>query len=389
MASKVLIIGLGILGGEIFHTLARTGVDEIIAACRDEETGRMKAIQAAIGAAAQGFYPEITYRRVDLNDVEDTARILKELEPDLIFNSADLFPFWKFHTDLPRDVARRLGEGGPVGYCAVLPFRLMLPYRLMKAVRSSGIDTHVLITNDPCEIINPLLAGAGLAPTTGIGDFAHIVEPIRRVVSARTGVQVRDVRVYLVADFATYHLFRREIAPPESTYFLKVFAGDRDVTKEWKPEEILFAAVEETRSKGRKSPIADQHYTASIAVGDMMAILNDTDELRHCPGPAGLLGGYPVRLSSKGAEVDLPEGITLEQAVRMNEEAQRREGIEKVRNDGTVVFTDEAVRIMDEEMNWDIKEFNVRDCQRVVEELDQAYKALVERYKDRPKSLTL
>jgi hypothetical protein len=389
MAGKVLLIGLGILGGEVFHTLARSGVDEIIAACRDPQVGNLKATQVAIGAAAQGLYPEIYYKKVDLNDVELTTEVLEELEPDLIFNSADLFPFWKFHTDLPRDIARRLGEGGPVGYCVALPFRLMLPYKLMRAVKLSGIETHVLITNDPCEIVNPLLAGAGLAPTTGMGDFAHIVEPIRRVVSKKTKVQLREVRVYLVADFATYHLFRRKIAPPESTYFLKVFAGDRDVTIEWKPEDIIFSAVDETSSRVRKSPIADQHYTASIAVGDMMAILNNTCELRHCPGPAGLLGGYPVRLSATGAEVDLPDGISLEQAIKMNEEAQRWEGIEKVRDDGTVIFTDDAVRIMDEEMKWSIKDFNVRDCAEVVEELSFAYKDLVEKNKDKPKSLVL
>ena len=389
MVGKVLKIGIGILGGEILHTLARAGVEEIIVACRDEETGRQKATQVAMGAAAQGLYPDIYYRKIDLNDVEGTARILGELEPDMVFNSADFHPFWRFHTDLPRDVARKLGEGGPVGYSLALPFRLLLHYRLMKAVKASGIDAHVLITNDPCEIVNPMLAGAGMAPTTGIGDFAHIVEPVRRVVSAKTGVHVRDVEVYLVADFATYHLLRRNVAPPESTYYLKVIAGDRIVTNEWKPIEILFAAVEESRSRGRKSPISDQHYTASIAVGDMMAILGDTGEIRHCPGPAGLQGGYPVRLDANGAEVVLPEEITLEEAVRMNAEAQRREGIEKVSREGTVVFTDEAVRIMDEEMGWALKSFNVRDCEKVAEDMGHAYRGLVDRYRDKSKSLEL
>jgi hypothetical protein len=389
MTGKVLKIGIGILGGEILHTLARAGVDEIIVACRDEETGRQKAAQVSMGAAAQGLYPDISYRKIDLNDVEGTTRILGELEPDMVFNSADFHPFWRFHTDLPREVASRFGEGGPVGYSLALPFRLLLPFRLMKAVKASGIDTHVLLTNDPCEIVNPMLAGAGMEPTTGIGDFAHIVEPIRRVVSARTGVHVRDVEVYLVADFATYHLLRRNIAPPESTYFLKVIAGDQIVTDEWKPIEILFAAVEESRSKGRKGPIADQHYTASIAVGDMMAILRDTGEIRHCPGPAGLQGGYPVRLDANGAEVVLPEEITLEEAVSMNEEAQKREGIEKVSEDGTVVFTDEAVSIMDTELGWDLKSFNVRDCEKMAENLSRAYKALVDKHKDKPKSLRL
>ena len=81
MAGKVLKIGIGILGGEILHTMARAGVDEIIVACRDEKTGRQKAVQVAMGAAAQGLYPDITYKKIDLNNVEDTASTLGELEP--------------------------------------------------------------------------------------------------------------------------------------------------------------------------------------------------------------------------------------------------------------------------------------------------------------------
>ncbi len=389
MSGKILKIGIGILGGEILHTLARADIDEIIVACRDEEAGKQKAAQVAMGAAAQGKYPEISFERIDLNNINETSKILRELEPDLIFNSADFFPFWRFHTDLPREVARKLGEGGPVGYSLALPFRLLLPYKLMKAIKSSGIKTHVLITNDPCEIVNPMLAGAGLAPTTGIGDFAHIIEPVRRVVSKKTGIHVKEVNVSLIADFATYHLLRRGVAPPESIYYLKVIAGGQIVTDKWKPIDILFSAVEESRSKGRKGPIADQHYTASIAVGDTLAILNDTNEIRHCPGPAGLRGGYPVKLNTNGAKVVLPKEISLEKALEMNSEAQKREGIERVSKDGTVVFTDEAVRIMDEELKWDLKSFNVRDCEKISIELMYAYQALVEKYSDRSKSIVL
>jgi hypothetical protein len=92
-------------------------------------------------------------------------------------------------------------------------------------------------------------------------------------------------------------------------------------------------------------------------------------------------------MDANGAEVVLPGEITLEEAVRMNAEAQKREGIEKVSRDGTVVFTDEAVRIMEDEMGWGLKSFNVRDCEKVAEDLSHSYGALVERYRDKPKSL--
>lgn len=386
MANKVFLVGLGYLGGEVLHTLAHTGITEIIGAARcNDKIGNQITNDALKGAASMGFYPKITFRRVDLNDIKGTSELLNELEPDIIFNTADMHPHWRVHADLPRDIARKLGEGSSVGFCAPLPFRLILPYKLMKAVKRSGIKTHVLITNDPCEVVNPLLGKAGLAPTTGIGDFAHLIEPIKIIVSSKMAVPMRDVKVFLIADFSTGHLLRRRIVPSKSTYFLKVMVDDRDITKKWKPEEILLDATESgtPRAKGQDidSPIADQHFTASIAVGDMLAILNDTGEIRHCPGPLGLVGGYPVRLSSKGAEVVLPEEISLEEAIKMNEEAQKQEGIEKIRNDGTVVFTDEAVRVMDEIMNWDLKQFNVTECEKVAEELSFAYRELVNRYK--------
>ncbi len=66
--------------------------------------------------------------------------------------------------------------------------------------------------------------------------------------------------------------------------------------------------------------------------------MNNTNELSHVPGPEGLVGGYPVRLSKDGVKVFLPEGVTREKAIQINEEAQKWDGIEKIEEDGTVVL---------------------------------------------------
>jgi hypothetical protein len=383
MGNKVLLVGLGHVGGEILHNLARSaGITEIIGADSDENAGTRKTREALLGAAALNLFPKIQFRRIDLkNDVKGAVELLKEFEPDLILNTADLFPYYRFEVDLPKEICRRIGEASKCGFVVALPFRLILPYKLMTAVRESGIKTHVLITNDPCEVVNPLLGKVGLAPTAGIGDFAHFIEPIRSVVSYKMRVPMRAVKVFLVAHHSTLHLFQRRIVPSKSTYFLKVLVDDRDITKKWRPEEILLASVGGSRSpEGERLLVFDPHFTACIAVGDVLAILNDTEEIRHCPGPSGLIGGYPVRLSSEGADVYMPEEITLEEAIKMNEEAQKQEGVDDIRNDGTVVFTDEAVRIMDEVMHWDMKQFNVRDCEKVAEKLNFVYRELVKRY---------
>lgn len=383
--NRVLLTGLGYVGGAVLRALARTpGITEIIAADINEKMER-KTRSAIIGAANLGLYPKIQFRKIDLKDVEGTAELLRGLEPDLIFNTSCLHPFWKFEEDLPEEMAFKITEASRVGFCAALPWRLILPYKLMQAVRKSGIKTHVLITNDPCEVINPLLGKVGLAPTAGVGDFAHCIAPIKRVVSLKLKVPMRAVGVYLIAHHSTLHLFQRRIVPSDSTYLLKVMVEDKEITKEWRPEEIMLEAVGGTRTpEGRfRVPISHEHYsTATLAVGDMLAILNDTGEIRHCPGPSGLIGGYPVRLSAKGAEVFIPEEITLEEAVKMNEEAQKLEGIKEIRDDGTVILTDEAVRILDGVLHWNTKrQFKVTECERVAEEYGLVYRGIVSKYK--------
>jgi len=382
--SRVLLTGLGYLGGDVLHVLAHTpGIAEIIATDIDEKK-EAKTKNTVCEAAALGRYPNIRFRKLDLKNVEETARFLGEIQPDLIFNSSCFHPFWKFEEDLPPDKSHKITEASRVGFCAALPWRLILPYKLMQAVKKSGIEAHVLISNDPCEVINPMLARVGLAPTAGIGDFAHAIQPIRRVVSKRLSVPLQSVRVYFIGHHSTLHLFQRRIIPARSTFYLKVMVEDKEITKDWKAEDILLTALGGSRTPdGRFTiPIGHEHrYTASIVVGDMLALLNDTGEIRHCPGPAGQLGGYPCRLSAKGAEIFLPEGITLNEAIRMQEEAQKAEGIEEIREDGTVVLTDEAVRIIDEVIPWNTKkQFNIVDCEQVAAEYDRVYKEMIRKY---------
>jgi hypothetical protein len=379
--SRVLLSGLGYVGGDVLHILVRTpGITEIIVTDIDEKK-ESKTKGAIHEAAALGLYPKIRFRKVNLKDVEDTAEFLSEVAPDIIFNSSCLHPFWKFEEDLPPDKSHKITEASRVGFCAALPWRLILPYKLMQAVKKSGIKTHVLISNDPCEVINPMLDKVGLAPTAGIGDFAHAIQPIRRVVSTKLKVPMQSVKVYFIGHHSTLHLFQRRIVPPHSTYYLKVVVEDKEITKEWTAENIMLAAVGGSRMPdGRFTvPIGHEHrYSASIVVGDMLALLNDTGEIRHSPGPAGHIGGYPVRLSAKGAEIFLPEEITLNEAIKMHEEAQKAEGIEVIRDDGTVVLTDEAVRIIDEVIPWNTKkQFNIVDCETVAAEYDRVYNELI------------
>lgn len=108
--------------------------------------------------------------------------------------------------------------------------------------------------------------------------------------------------------------------------------------------------------------------------------LYDTNELSHAPGPEGLVGGYPVNINKDGAKVFIPEGMTREKAIQINEEAQKWDGIERIEQDGTVVFTDEAYTTFKNLLGYDCKEMKVGETEERVKELDKFYKNIARKY---------
>jgi hypothetical protein len=73
--------------------------------------------------------------------------------------------------------------------------------------------------------------------------------------------------------------------------------------------------------------------------------------------------------------VALPPEITFEQAVKINEESEKYDGIETILNDGTVVFTDQNYSIM-KELGYDCKELTFDDLEVRGRELERLLEKL-------------
>lgn len=145
----------------------------------------------------------------------------------------------------------------------------------------------------------------------------------------------------------------------EAPHYLRVYVGGEDVTDALgDPKQF----VAELPKRGRR-PVGrhGQFVVAASSVKNILAILNDTGELTHAPGPAGLEGGYPIRLSRKGAEVVPPVGMTVEQARSLNLKGQVYDGIQEIADDGTVVVTDEAYVVFKEMLGVDCKRLTIED----------------------------
>ena len=83
-----------------------------------------------------------------------------------------------------------------------------------------------------------------------------------------------------------------------------------------------------------------------------------------------------MRLSAKGAEVILPQELTLEQAIKINEDGEKFDGVEQIKDDGTIVYTDKSYSIL-KELGYDCKELPFDELESRSKELQVFYKKLI------------
>jgi malate/lactate dehydrogenase len=366
---KVMVIGLGRIGNYALEFLARTlGIGTIYAADIDKEVGLAKTNNALLGAAQMGYYPNVEFIPLDIYNIEETASILNKIAPDVILSCVTLQAWWVI-SELPQDLYRKLRV--VAGFGPWLPMHLTPNYKLMKAIKNAGIKTHVVVAAFP-DATCPVLGKVGLAPTIGLGNLDNFIPEIQKVVGERFGIPMRNVSVYMIGAHVLRTAFK--LGMENVPYYLKIFAGDKDVTKEFNAKQLLIDAANLAVKWQSDSKVA------SSGAKNVLAILNNTRDLTHSPGPQGLPGGYPVRLSLKGAEVALPEGVTMKEAIRINEEGNKLDGIEKIENDGTVVYTENAVNVMKEIFGYDCRRIKIDENEEKARELGSRYKEFAKKF---------
>jgi hypothetical protein len=70
----------------------------------------------------------------------------------------------------------------------------------------------------------------------------------------------------------------------------------------------------------------------------------------------------------------------MERAREINENGQKKDGIEKIEADGTVVFTDIACGVMKEFLDYDCKTFKIDESEERSKELLSRYDQLKKKY---------
>jgi hypothetical protein len=368
-----MLIGVGDLGGHVLELLARApGQRRLITADINEEWGYRKTNIAAFGAAQMGHYPEFGFNKIDLNNVEQSAEIISKYRPDVIYSAVTLQAWWVIN-GLPKEIFEKLDKArfGPW-----LPMHLTLVHKLMRAVKMTGLDIKVVNSAFP-DAVGTVLKAQGMAPTCGIGNVANPVPPIRSAIAHRLGRPVKDVTVYFVCQHYVSHYIPRFGTAGGAPYYLKAMVGGRDVTGELSIDEVFADLPKRFRRPGGRE---GQILTASSAAAVTLGIADDSYEFTHSPGPDGLPGGYPVLVSASGARVYLPDGISLEEAIEINEKGQQADGIERIDKDGTVTYCDWSMDIVNELIGYDRRVMKLDESEDCSQELGRKFKEFAAKF---------
>jgi hypothetical protein len=314
--ATVLLIGVGATGEQLAAQLAARGtVGRIVLASRSPKDDAALAIRLTTGSRVDAV-------RLDATRLDDVAELLGRLRPELVVQAASL-----------RSPSALRGRTDPVavaltkaGFAIRLPHQVPVALTVMQAARAAGYDGPVANLSFP-DVVGPILATQGLAPTVGLGNAAMILLRVRETLR-------ESPRLPLVRVLAHHTLLQgsmQALPPEDDAPRARVYLGEEGE----RADELAYA--------GPGLPPGPRHgaVTAASSLPVLEALLPGAAPLRwSTPAPHGLPGGYPVVVSREAVELDLPPGLDREGAVRFNEQTARGDGVDRIDADGTVHFTE-------------------------------------------------
>ena len=174
---------------------------------------------------------------------------------------------------------------------------------------------------------------SGYGPIAGAGNVEVCAATVLLYVMADRGLPADTVDLRLVGSHALM-AYGAAVVP----HHLRIEVEGEDVTAGYDLAAIL-SSWPEPIEWGRTDRFS---LFAASAVKNAVALVGEVPTRTHMSGPVGMPGGYPVKVAGGRVELDLPGGLSSEDAIATNDAAARFDAIDRVEGDGTVVYTSEA-----------------------------------------------
>jgi hypothetical protein len=314
----IIVFGTGSFAARIVFDIAATADHPVRVAVAGRNAERLSWLKVAGNARASVFGRSaiFTARHVDLAEEEAAQAVIAELRPSLVVQAASSQPSSVIATQ--GDAWSRLVAEGGLSATAVFQARLSL--RVARAIQSAHPDCRLVNCCFP-DVVNPLLASAGLPIFCGVGNVAILANAF----AGELGIRQAG-RLKVLAAYQTIAPWRR---PKEtrSGSTARVWLDDEEVADVY----ARFAAV-------RITPEPAIEISGAGGVPLMLAVASGGDWRGHVPGPLGLPGGYPVSYRAGVLDLDLPSSISREEAVAWNARFEEANGL-SVGADGRARYT--------------------------------------------------
>jgi len=348
--ADIVIFGTGSFAARILFDLAATAPEPVRIAIAGRNAERLDWLRVAANARAAIFERPVTViaRRADVSSTAAAAEVISALSPSVVVQAASAQPSSVISAQ-GNAWTRLVAEGG---LSATAVFNALISMRVAEAIKAERPQAQ-LVNCCYADVVNSLIAARGLPIACGVGNVAILAT----VFAGELGIR-KSGPLKVLAHYQTITPFRR-LASERKGPVPRVWIDGREI------EDVYakFAGVKLTAE-----PVID--VSGANGVPLMLAMAAGRDCLAHVPGPNGLPGGYPVALRAGRLELDLPPGLSREDAIRWNARFEEECGM-VVGSDGQVHYTGALHDAFHRVSPAVAKGFHVRDLEAVFREMEE------------------
>ncbi|MFE9686740.1 hypothetical protein [Streptomyces sp. NPDC006285] len=330
MLCDILITGSGSVSETTCRSLALLRPNESL---NVTVLGRNAAWVQDLTALANAMSAELGHRTrftadtIDWDAPDDLAGKLDRYQPRVVFHTASLQSPWELLGEVADTEWKRLVWAA--GNAITLPMQAILAKQVATAVNE--MDRAPLLVN-VCfpDWVNAILHHLQLPICCGTGNVAMFTGFLKaRFPAPEHAVQVVG---------HLYHYFKIMGRAHSSLEGPRVWVDGEEIAD---VEHTLAPCFQGLRSVNSRGKLINELVGVTSAE-ILLALLQPHPVRSHVPGPNGLPGGYPVVVGDGRVTLDLPAGITRDEAVALNQQGALDMGAAAIDATGYTAFSPTA-----------------------------------------------
>jgi hypothetical protein len=344
---SILLCGTGGFASRIAYDIIAAARQPLTLHIAGRNEARLHWLQLAGNGRASvlGTPAQVVTHTVDLTDRDGAASLLSQTRCDVVVQTASAQPVSVLRSG--GDAWADLIKHG--GYGASLVFQAIISVRVAQAMQAAGSTAHLINCCFP-DAANSLLSAMDLPITSGIGNIAILSNILSGTLPYTERGSLR-----MLAHYRNLHDWRCEPAS-RGPHPARVWLNEVEVPDVYNRFPVRLSA----------EPVPD--VSGASAALPVIALASGADWTGHLPGPKGLPGGYPVRISSRQMTLDLPNGLSETDAVSFNSQFEQADGA-FVTSDKRVAYSGKLHKALSQHSPALAAGFNVRDFDEVFGEM--------------------